>query len=52
MSDLKKYIQKRKETDRNFAQKFDIGYEKFKIETIKTHNVKGGRSYPTRNPEF
>ena len=52
MSDLKKYIQKRKEIDKGFAQGFDIGYEKFKIEIIKTHNVKGGRSYPTRNPEF
>ena len=52
MSDLKKYIQKRKETDKGFVQGFDIGYEKFKIEIIKTHNVKGRRFHPTRNSEF
>lgn len=31
MSDLDKYIQKRKENDKDFAKNFDIGYEDFKI---------------------
>jgi DNA-binding XRE family transcriptional regulator len=34
MSDLKKYIDKRKETDKNFAQGFDLGYEEFKIGAV------------------
>ena len=31
MSDLKKYIKKRKEKDRKFARDYDEGYEQFKI---------------------
>ena len=31
MSDLKKYISKRKEQDKNFAINFDEGYQAFKI---------------------
>lgn len=31
MSDLKKYISKRKKTDSEFAEKYDIGYQNFKI---------------------
>ncbi len=31
MSDLQKYIQKRKSTDKDFAKDFDNGYEEFKI---------------------
>ena len=31
MSDLKKYIDKRKKTDKEFAAGFDEGYEQFKI---------------------
>ncbi len=31
MSDLKKYIDKRKKTDKEFAAGFDEGYEEFKI---------------------
>ena len=31
MSDLQAYIQKRKETDSEFAKDFDSGYEKFRI---------------------
>lgn len=31
MSDLKKYIEKRKKTDTDFANNFDAGYEDFKI---------------------
>ena len=34
MSDLKKYINKRKETDINFAKGFDSGYEEFKIGAV------------------
>ncbi len=34
MSDLKKYIHKRKETDADFAKGFDSGYEKFKIGVV------------------
>ena len=31
MSDLRKYIQKRKESDPEFGENFDTGYEHFKI---------------------
>jgi ribosome-binding protein aMBF1 (putative translation factor) len=31
MDDLKKYIGKRKKTDRDFADNYQAGYEKFKI---------------------
>ncbi|MEN8255062.1 MAG: helix-turn-helix transcriptional regulator [Verrucomicrobiota bacterium] len=31
MSDLQKYIEKRKATDPEFAKDFDVGYEQFKI---------------------
>ncbi|MBT4090064.1 MAG: helix-turn-helix domain-containing protein, partial [Deltaproteobacteria bacterium] len=31
MSDLQKYITKRKASDREFADNFDSGYEEFKI---------------------
>jgi hypothetical protein len=31
MSDLKKYIAKRKKTDKEFAEGFEEGYEQFKI---------------------
>lgn len=31
MSDLKKYIAKRKKEDKEFAQNYDIGYQNFKI---------------------
>ncbi len=31
MSDLKKYIAKRKAADQEFSKDFDIGYEEFKI---------------------
>jgi len=31
MSDLKKYINKRKETDKSFSLNFDEGYQAFKI---------------------
>ena len=31
MSDLKKYIKKRKEKDRKFARDYDEGYEQFKV---------------------
>ncbi len=31
MSDLKKYIKKRKTKDSEFAKDFDSGYEQFKI---------------------
>ncbi len=43
MSDLKKYIQKRKITDKNFAQGFDSGYEEFKIgEVLKQARIEAG----------
>ena len=31
MSDLQKYISKRKKEDKEFAQNYDVGYEDFKI---------------------
>ena len=34
MSDLKKYINKRKKRDAEFAEEFDLGYENFKLGTI------------------
>jgi ribosome-binding protein aMBF1 (putative translation factor) len=34
MSDLKKYISKRKKTDKKFAEGFETGYEQFKIGVI------------------
>lgn len=34
MSDLQKYIQKRKNSDKEFALNFDSGYEEFKIGEI------------------
>ncbi len=34
MSDLKKYIDKRKKTDKEFAVGFEEGYEQFKIGVI------------------
>lgn len=34
MSDVKKYIEKRKETDAEFAEEFESGYASFKIGVI------------------
>jgi ribosome-binding protein aMBF1 (putative translation factor) len=34
MSDLKKYINKRKKRDKDFAKGFDSGYEEFKIGAV------------------
>jgi len=34
MSDLKKYIAKRKESDSEFAKDFDDGYQAFKIGAV------------------
>ena len=34
MSDLKKYIAKRKKTDKEFAEGYEEGYEQFKIEVV------------------
>ena len=34
MSDLKKYIAKRKKTDKEFAEGFEGGYEQFKIGVV------------------
>jgi DNA-binding transcriptional regulator YiaG len=43
MSDLKKYISKRKRTDKKFAKGFDAGYEQFEIGVIlrQTHKASG-----------
>lgn len=41
MDDLDKYIQKRKENDKEFAKNFDIRYEDFKIgEMLKYASTK------------
>lgn len=41
MSDLKKYINKRKKEDLEFAKNFDIGYQEFKIgEILKQARLK------------
>ncbi|ADG93189.1 transcriptional regulator, XRE family [Arcobacter nitrofigilis DSM 7299] len=43
MSDLQKYIEKRKNLDKNFAENFDKGYEEFKIgEILKQARVDTG----------
>ncbi len=43
MSDLKKYIDKRKKDDVDFAKNFDAGYEEFKIgEMLKQARVEVG----------
>jgi HTH-type transcriptional regulator/antitoxin HipB len=43
MSDLKKYIEKRKNSDADFAKDFDSGYEEFKIgEMLKQARVEVG----------
>ena len=34
MNDLKKYIAKRKKTDKEFAEGFEVGYEQFKIGVV------------------
>ena len=34
MSDLQKYIEKRKKSDSEFAKSYDSGYEEFKIGVI------------------
>lgn len=43
MSDLKKYIQKRKKNDRTFALNYEKGYEEFKIgEILRQAREKAG----------
>lgn len=43
MSDLKKYIEKRKKTDKEFETNFDKGYEDFKIgEMLKQIRLEAG----------
>ncbi len=37
MSDLQKYIEKRKSSDPEFAKEFDVGYEQFKIGVLLKH---------------
>ncbi len=39
MSDLEKYIQKRKLQDKDFAENFDKGYEEFKINELKDFDI-------------
>ena len=34
MSDVRRYVKKRKVRDRQFAKKYDAGYEQFKIGVI------------------
>ena len=43
MSDLKKYIKKRKKSDTNFAKNYDSGYNEFKIGLLlKEARIKSG----------
>jgi ribosome-binding protein aMBF1 (putative translation factor) len=45
MSDLKKYIAKRKSEDKEFAENYEVGYENFKIgELLKNLRNKSGLS--------
>jgi HTH-type transcriptional regulator/antitoxin HipB len=39
MSDLKKYIAKRKKTDKEFAEGFEEGYEQFKIRAVLVFSI-------------
>ena len=39
MDDLQKYIEKRKLQDKDFAENFDKGYEKFKINELKNFDI-------------
>ena len=39
MDDLDKYIQKRKNSSKEFAENFDKGYEKFKINELKKFDI-------------
>ena len=39
MSDLQKYIQKRKLQDKDFTENFDKGYENFKINELKDFDI-------------
>ena len=43
MSDLQKYIEKRKKSDPEFADKYDVGYHNFKIGLIlRQMRIKSG----------
>ena len=39
MDDLQKYIEKRKSLDKDFAENFDKGYEKFKINELRNFDI-------------
>ena len=39
MSDLQKYIEKRKSLDKDFVENFDKGYEDFKINELKDFDI-------------
>ena len=39
MSDLQKYIEKRKSLDKDFAENFDKGYEEFKINELRNFDI-------------
>ena len=39
MNDLEKQIQKRKSLDKNFTEKFDKGYEEFKINELRNFDI-------------
>ena len=39
MDDLEKYIEKRKLENKDFAENFDKGYEKFKINELKKFDI-------------
>ena len=39
MDDLEKYIEKRKSQNKDFAENFDKGYEKFKINELKDFDI-------------
>ena len=39
MSDLHKYIKKRKSLDKDFAENFDKGYEEFKINELRNFDI-------------
>ena len=50
MSDLKKYINKRKARDPEFAEDFNSGYEQFKIGVMLKHGTR--HEYPISNKEY
>ena len=51
MSDLKKYIDRRKQADQEFSSEFDEGYKAFKIGAILKQAREARRAYTGTNSD-